>query len=319
MQKKNHAQADVFERQTNIFTDGSKLESGDVGCAYVVYHPNGRVETRKFRLDRSCSVFQAELFAIDKALAWTSKNAKTDVSVFTDSLSSASAIKDRSNKHPLVTSIHHMLHQLKGRIDVNFVWVRAHIGIDGNEAADVAAKDAATQKRVKCYTSFPISHAKHTIRQETLDAWQEKYETAETGSTTRSFFPTLTSIRNFFKFAETSFEMTQFLSGHGFHLQYLKRFMRASTDVCPCGMNVVQDVKHLLTSCARYVSMGRDYVGLCAARNVTPMDFTPVASHLSLVNSLQHHQDAEVLQLCLITNVIPMYFPINSNVNVCIL
>lgn len=150
--------ADELSRPTNIYTDGSKLESGDTGCAFVVFHPSGCQESVKHRLDWTCTVFQAELFALDAAVTWTSRHASTDVTIFTDSQSS-SAIQDRSNTHPLVVSIHHRLHQMSGRRDVRFVWVRAHIGIIGNEEADVAAKDAASSGDAPLYDSFPLSYA----------------------------------------------------------------------------------------------------------------------------------------------------------------
>ena len=57
-----HTQQDVDAQasQTNIYTDGSKLETGDVGASVVIYLPNGRVNTRKYKLNNICSVFQAK-------------------------------------------------------------------------------------------------------------------------------------------------------------------------------------------------------------------------------------------------------------------
>ena len=276
--------ADSHQRPTSIYTDGSKLESGDVGCAYVIYHPSGRQESRKFRLDQCCSVFQAELFAIHKALNWTSKSAKSDVTIYSDSLSSLKAIQDRSNTNPLVNSIHHSLFQMSGRLDVRFVWVKAHIGIIGNEEADIAAKDAATQKRAKQYTSFPISYAKHQIRKDVQDAWEEEYQTSDTGSITRAFFPTLADIKNFRTSAELSFEMTQVLTGHGFSRKYLHRFKISEADICPCGLDV-QDFPHLVTSCPKYRLQQEDFLGLCAEKNVGPLDICTICRYPSLLES----------------------------------
>lgn len=41
----------------------------------------------------------------------------------------------------------------------------SEIGITGNEAADVAAKEAAKSKTAKAYSHFPLSYAKYEIRQ----------------------------------------------------------------------------------------------------------------------------------------------------------
>ena len=278
-------QADAAASETNIFTDGSKLESGDTGCAFVIFHPSGRQEPRKFRLEAACSVFQAELFALDAATQWTRKHAKSDVTVYSDSSSALSAIKDRSNTNPLVASIHRSLSETSGRINVRFVWVRAHIGIIGNEAADAAAKEAATQKRGKVYTCFPLSYAKHFIRTQSLDAWQQEYSSAETGSTTRLFFPTIDSISKFRSSVAASFEMTQILTGHGFHRQYLHRFKIASTDACPCQPDAVQDVHHLLTSCNRFYPRTQDFAAKCAAEDVDVWDLAAVSTRPWLLDA----------------------------------
>ena len=279
-------EADVgrLSSPTNIYTDGSKLESGRTGCAFVVIHPDGRQESVQFRLDDCCSVFQSELFALDAALKWTLSDASSDVSVFTDSQSSIAAIKDRSNKHPLVNSIHRTLSLLAGRLDVRLVWVKAHVGIRGNEAADVAAKDAAESDRPSSYQFFPLSLAKHRIRTDAMDAWNQEYTSADTGSTTRSFLPSIESALRFRESVSASFETTQFLSGHGFHLSYLHRFHISSTDRCPCGLDV-QDVHHLLESCPRYSSVTSDFAARCAALDVGLTDVSSIVQHPGLRDS----------------------------------
>ena len=270
---------------TNIYTDGSKLETGDVGSAFVIMHPDGRQEKHKFKLHTTCSVFQAELFALEKAVTWIDDSATSDVTIFCDSQSSLKALEDRSCKLPLVVSIHKMLRQMTST-DVTFVWIKAHIGLAGNEAADVAAKEAASEDSASSYASFPISYAKYVIRQQTSEAWQQEYETSETGSTTRTLFPTLTSIRRFFATAETSFGMTQFVSGHGFYKSYLKRFHITSDSTCPCGADV-QDVAHLLTSCPFYAALAADFAAKCDEKNVSVLDFAAIAKHQSIVKSLE--------------------------------
>ena len=263
-------EADSHASQTNIFTDGSKLESGDVGAAFVIYHPNGRMESRKLRMDQSCSVFQAELLALNKALLWIQKYSKTDVTVYSDSQSSIKAIQQRSNPNLLVNSIHHILHEVTPRLSVKFVWVQAHVGIEGNEAADSAAKEAAIQKRAKEYTSFPISYAKLQIRKELQEEWNREYLESIQGSTTRSFFPTLDSVKRFRELHENSFETTQVFTGHNFSLSYLHRFKIKSGSKCPCDSYSQQDLKHLLEMCPRYEHYRYLYIGHCDEARVQP-------------------------------------------------
>ncbi|XP_028161676.1 polyadenylate-binding protein-interacting protein 1 [Ostrinia furnacalis] len=48
---------------------------------------------------------------------------------------------------------------------VEFVWVKAHAGLEGNETADEAAKSAASSQRAPDFSRFPISHVKRGIRE----------------------------------------------------------------------------------------------------------------------------------------------------------
>lgn len=278
--------ADFHRSPINIYTDGSKLESDDVGSAFVIHHESGRHETRKFRLDRTGTVFQAEVYAIDRALQWILKSAKSNVTIFSDSLSALQAMQNRSNVHPLVASIHKSLHAIttEGRLEVRLVWVRAHVGIAGNEEADIAAKSAAMQKRAKVYTDFPISYAKRMIRKEVRDLWQQEYESADTGSFTRSLFPSLDSIARFRTQVGTSFELTQVLTGHGFNKSYLHRFKCSDSDLCPCGLGV-QDFHHLLLDCPRFMAKRSDFVGLCDEQDIRPLDMDSMIAHMDIIDS----------------------------------
>jgi ribonuclease HI len=278
--------ADSHASPINIFTDGSKLDTGQTGCAFVIRHPDGRQEKRHLRLHDSCTVFQAEVFAIDKALTWCLKHATTPVTIYSDSLSALNAISDRSNPAPLVVSIHDTLSRLLPRLPVSFVWVKAHVGIKGNEEADAAAKEAAVKAGAKHYSCFPLSYAKRHIRAELQGAWQQEYLDAVQGSTTRLFFKSLGSVQRFRELQqESSFEVTQVLTGHGFHMEYLTRFHIKSDSRCPCDGDSEQDISHLLLHCPHYAGLRADYVRLCSDMNVDPMDLDAGSKHPILVNS----------------------------------
>ncbi|KAA5650489.1 reverse transcriptase-like protein, partial [Pseudomonas aeruginosa] len=97
---------------TRVFTDGSKQDDGSVGAAFVLYRP-GDTETsvtKKYKLHSSCTVFQAELYAIWKACQWIVSENHPHTYIFTDSLSSIYAINNRSNTHPIIVNIHKLIH-----------------------------------------------------------------------------------------------------------------------------------------------------------------------------------------------------------------
>ena len=285
----DQADADRHASSTNIYTDGSKLDSDRVGCAFVALHQDGRRHSSMARLADQCSVFQAEVLAIHRALLWVQRSSWTsDVTLFSDSRSALQAIADGSSCNSLVLSIQALLQQLVLSHVVQFVWVKAHVGIIGNEAADTAAKAAAESDLDPEFTLAPLSHFKHQIKQESMEAWQQEYSAAVTGSTTRSFFPTLDSLRLFKETAGTSFELTQILTGHGFHKQYLHRFKISPDDACPCGTAnhwTSQDVHHILNDCPEFASGRQEYFGLCAELDLLPLDLASISSHPRLVTA----------------------------------
>ena len=108
----------------HLYTDGSKLNEG-VGLAVVA--PDS---TTTCKLDPSCSVFTAELSAVEIALRIINKYAANDFTIFSDSQSVISAVKQYSPFHPLVRSIQDWLRSLHSRKKrVSFCWVPAHVGI----------------------------------------------------------------------------------------------------------------------------------------------------------------------------------------------
>lgn len=58
-----------LRNELHLYTDGSKNEHG-LDAAFVAYIDGHETRNRTFLLDRTCSVFQAELFGIEMALMW---------------------------------------------------------------------------------------------------------------------------------------------------------------------------------------------------------------------------------------------------------
>ncbi|CAH2088589.1 unnamed protein product [Euphydryas editha] len=125
---------------STIFTDGSKLDDDSVGAAFVCYDGERPPVIKKFKLHNSCSVFQAELFAILQASGWASQHKYLHTLVLSDSRSTIQASQNRSNTHPLVALIHKTLHLHTTTGYIDFAWIKSHAGLAGNETADTAAK-----------------------------------------------------------------------------------------------------------------------------------------------------------------------------------
>ena len=81
--------------------------------------------------------------------------------IITDSLSSLQALKSQKLNNPIVSNILHMCHYLSGHKDIIFCWVPSHIGIQGNERADVLAK--AALDKTKQFYYIPYTDFKYNL------------------------------------------------------------------------------------------------------------------------------------------------------------
>ena len=123
-----------------IYTDGSKVET-KVASAYVC--PYG---TRGYRLRDGCSIFTAEVEAINKALTYVKFSTRKSFVIFSDSMFVLQAIESQESKNPLVNRVLQACQQILFNDKfITFCWLPSHRDIRGNEDADRAAKDALSK------------------------------------------------------------------------------------------------------------------------------------------------------------------------------
>ncbi|XP_035233601.1 uncharacterized protein LOC118205421 [Stegodyphus dumicola] len=200
-----------------IFTDGSKTQER-VGAAFVVYDNKIEITTQRIRLKDSSSVFQAEAIALISAFIWINDYLKH-------------ALKE------LITTE-------KTFKTINLNWIRGHIGIDGNEAADQAAKEASNKAEVDCLLPTPILAAKDRILKDAIQSWQERWDNSEAGRQTYEYYPKVSLKR-----LRTDFPLVMAITNHGKFPSYFKRFLRRNVR-CGCGLEAERgDAKHLIFRC----------------------------------------------------------------------
>ncbi|GBM53669.1 hypothetical protein AVEN_51508-1 [Araneus ventricosus] len=116
-----------------------------------------------------------------------------------------------------------------GKARIRLGWVKAHIGIKGNEIADTLAKEATTDG-IPASLPFPKSFLKKQLLQLSLARWQAEWDNGETGRSVYSIIPKISN-----KQLHWCRECIQFATGHGPFPRYFKRFGLHSTDYCGCG------------------------------------------------------------------------------------
>ena len=232
--------------QLKIFTDGSKSING-VGCAFVVYHQNVEAHHEEYQLPTWCSVYQAELTAIEHAIRFTRSRPETCISIFSDSRAAILAVKEADTNDKLVQNIHSELRRCSNR-RFELHWIKAHANIDGNERADQLAKDASVNGAALSVAE-PLSFAKHWLKTQHEKMWNQEWTSSTTGRWTKQLFPNLASRRKATEFIP-SFVTTQFATNHGKFNDYLHRFVPLSrtSETCKCG-HAKQDAQHIFFSC----------------------------------------------------------------------
>ncbi|XP_023238795.1 uncharacterized protein LOC111637519 [Centruroides sculpturatus] len=242
LKKLNFSRPDDADIQ--IFTDGSKTNS-NVGSSYVVYRDNVETASGQFKLGAGCTAFQAEMYAIKMAIAWSDSNyTNTKVSIISDSQSSIALLNSQAS-HPISASIHDIINNSNNIYHVS--WTRAHQGTLGNERADILAKTASEDDNLRiCYNSPTIKTIKNMLWKDLLQQWQHDWNTLN-HPITHKFIPNIELFlsNNWYK---PCHRMSQFLTNHGRFQSYLARFIGAANSDCPlCGVDDSSD--HYIFNC----------------------------------------------------------------------
>ncbi|XP_070071110.1 uncharacterized protein [Drosophila takahashii] len=126
-----------IENAFNIYTDGSKLNLQRGGG---VFSPELDIKV-SFRLLDHCSVFQAEVMAIQEAMSYvdTTKHCNTDIFIFSDSQAALMALDSYSTNSLTISECRKSLNEMATHLRISLIWVPGQRNIEGNCLADELA------------------------------------------------------------------------------------------------------------------------------------------------------------------------------------
>jgi hypothetical protein len=150
-------------------------------------------------------------------------------------------------------------------------WVKAHVGIVGNELADRLAKAAASDSEAKIVFNRLSMSTLISKMEETKLKWQKEWEECTKAEITKEFFPKV-YYRQKLKIYIIPI-LTAKVTGHGKTGVYLHRFKILEHANCPCG-NGDHTIEHLLYRCS-ILHIQREII----KRNVLKSGNWPASKH----------------------------------------
>ena len=233
----------------HIYTDGSKVED-KVGCAYI-----SGSHHEKIRLPDGSSIFTAESKAIDMALDYVMNNSlENKFVIFSDSLSVLKSLNHTASKNPKIQNVIEKHHELSKSKDILFCWLPSHVGIKGNEAADVKAK-ASLDLEISNF-KLPCTDFKPFINRYILSKWQLSWDRA-TFNKLHEIKPVLGKNNIYRSLRREEVVLTRLRIGHTrlTHSYLLKREDQPFCISC----NEPFTVKHFLIDCIEFFHVRRQF------------------------------------------------------------
>ncbi|GBM11062.1 hypothetical protein AVEN_259753-1 [Araneus ventricosus] len=220
----------------SIYTDGSKRDDR-TGCAFCVRENNISTSEWIAQLKPRNSVFQAELIATKEACTWASQS-NQPFKICTDSKTSLHSISSLKTNSPLAQHIQSILLNFP---NIKLGYIKAHVGYAGNEAADLLAKKASSE-RIPTQYPAPKSFLKKKLHAISTQLWQNEWDNGETG---RNFHLKLLKVKT--SPATCQRPEIMLATGQGPFPIYFKRFDLRTTECCSCGE--LGTPLHFATSC----------------------------------------------------------------------
>ena len=159
-----------------VYTDGS-LMNGCSGSGVFIQTNEYQVTLRE-RLS-TCTVFHSELYAIQMAceFLFTQNTQGEHINFHVDSQAALHAVASPCITSKVVKDTVKLLQYLSQDNTVHLQWVKAHVGIEGNEQADAAAKAGSRVAEQYTHKHFPTTRnsMKARIRQMRNAAWANKW------------------------------------------------------------------------------------------------------------------------------------------------
>ena len=255
----------VKPAEYTIYTDGSKTENG-VGSGFVVYYKGTRIQTESHSLPDSTTVFQAEIVAIYKAMLYMVNRCSTHkvsyLKILCDSQAAIKALNSHDVRSLTVLNTIHALNDVADlTVSTRLIWVKVHIGIEGNEEADKAAKEGADTPDTTHLVDIPWGAKKKITQDYCNEIWKDRWDNTAGHRQSKLFFhhPDKDKAKGILRLSRGY--LTTFIratTGHNFlgkHRNHIDPYISA---VCRFCEEEVETFFHFMVECPKLRELQRD-------------------------------------------------------------
>ncbi len=96
--------------------------------------------------------------------------------LLSDSMSAISAIEQSNSLHPILFDIKNLIKKIENLLRIDFIWIRGHTGIEGNQRADHLAKEASSLcLNESIYDLMPVSFIKKHLCLQSFEEWNQQW------------------------------------------------------------------------------------------------------------------------------------------------
>ena len=280
-------QMEKYKNSLAIYTDASKTTEGVTSAAFVIPALN---VTSAIRLPDKLSIYSAELLAIKFSLEFVSEhylssNVGDGIVIFSDSLSSLTAIKTgKSACRPnTLIDIFEILDIIDANVTCTMVWIPSHVGIAGNEAADKAAQLATMSPFVDVDSYLELKDLNVHIQDFILAKWQAMWQSCPTGKFYRKLEPNVSfKIKYENKARANETLATRLRLGFCCTNEYLHRIKATASDQCPDCECCVETIDHLLLRCPKSYLCNK-VLDVCQCLNIKS-EIESVLKNVDIIN-----------------------------------
>jgi len=196
--------------------------------------------------------------------------------IFSDSQSVIMSLSSPKHTSKILQDILLLFSKFKGSYG-GISWVKAHVGISGNEMADSLAKQAASSNFQGPYINVPMSksYIKSLVSKFILEKWQSSWNNSEKGRHTFLFLPKVSTSHVY-----NNFCINMFLTNRGPFPAFLHSIGKLNTPNCVC--SGIGDAMHYVFHCP----LTEMFHFTKPLENLEPFWFSAVIKHKASLNKL---------------------------------